>query len=58
MISIWGWLAGWLAVKGCGPYLSLLNADSFEELSKTLVLKYRVIHQIVIELSWAAAATL
>ena len=50
-------VSGWLDVKGCGPYLSLLNADSFEELSKTLVLKYRVIHKIVIEPSWASGSS-
>ena len=30
-----------------GPYLSLLNDESFDELSKLLALKYRVIHKIV-----------
>ncbi len=32
---------------GYGPYLSLVNDESFDELSKLLALKYRVIHKIV-----------
>ena len=37
-----------LFFKGFGPYLSLIDDLTFEELSKSLLLKYRVIHKIVI----------
>ncbi len=36
---------------GCGPYISLVNEESLDELSKLLALKYRVIHKIVLKLN-------
>ena len=35
-------------ILGYGPYLSLINDVTFEEISKSLVLKYRVIHKLII----------
>ncbi len=32
---------------GSGPYLSLIDDDSFDEMAKILALKYRVIHKSV-----------
>ena len=34
-------------ILGYGPYLSLINDVTFEEISRSLVLTYRVIHKIV-----------
>ena len=34
-------------LSGCGPYLSLIDEETFKEKSKFLALKYRVIHKIV-----------
>lgn len=33
---------------GCGPYLSLIDDATHQELSRLLALKYRVIHKIVL----------
>lgn len=33
---------------GCGPYLSLIDDATHEELHRSLALKYRVIHKIVL----------
>lgn len=33
---------------GCGPYLTLVDDNTFDELAKCMALKYRVIHKIVI----------
>lgn len=36
-----------ITLKGCGPYLTLVSDTSFDEISKVLALKYRVVHKIV-----------
>ena len=36
-----------IIIQGCGPYLTLIKEENFEEISKYLALKYRVIHKIV-----------
>lgn len=37
-----------MIIKGCGPYLSLVDDNSLDVISKFLALKYRVVHKIVI----------